>query len=217
VREWARYIGLLANRSRAVREPPLPFLAGALYEFLCGFGVVVAQDAAGQRVIYLVVTACIPVDDDRIVAISDLLYGVLGRALLFAHLASWVGCKEDILIVTAIGLSAVQLPVFAHSRWLEAERAIRGMSILLPVTLEFPNEDGYLCRSEGLALRGSKGNAPHEACAYGSGTVRGEGVQEVLAWPAPAGRTVFDPEQWTGQIRQPTREVLPDNLGGQIT
>jgi hypothetical protein len=91
------------------------------------------------------------------------------------------------------------------------------MSILLPITLDFPNEDGYLCRIQGFALRGSKGNAPHEACAYGSGTVRGEGVQEVLAWPAPAGRTVFDPEQWTGQIWQTTREVLPDNLGGQIT
>src|SRR5215216_2127522 len=96
-------MGLFASRSRAVREPPLPFFAGALYVFLCGFGVLVAQDAAGQRFVYLVVSACLPVDDDGIVAVSNLLYGVLGRALLFAQLASWVVCKEDILFANDPG------------------------------------------------------------------------------------------------------------------
>src|SRR5829696_8463162 len=82
--------------------------------------------------------------------------------------------------------------------------------------LDFSNENGYLCRSQGLAMRRSEGDAPHEACAYGSGTVGGEGVEEVLAWPPSAGGAVFDPEHWTGKIRQTTSEVLPDHLGGQI-
>jgi hypothetical protein len=112
VRESARDVGVVRVREvcvRAVRESPLPFLAGALYVFLCGFGVVVAKDAAGQRVLYLVVTACIPVDDHRIVTVSDLFYGVIRRALLFAQLASWVVYKEDILFVNAISMSALQL------------------------------------------------------------------------------------------------------------
>jgi hypothetical protein len=108
VRESARYIGLFANRGRTVRERPLPLL----YVFLCGFGVVVAQDASGQRVLYLVATACLPVNDNGIVAVSDLLYGVLGYAFLFAQLASWVVCKEDILIANAISWSALQLVGF---------------------------------------------------------------------------------------------------------
>jgi hypothetical protein len=77
--------------------------------FLCGFWVLVAQDASGQRVVYLVVTACLPVDDDGIVAVPNLLYGVLGRSLPFAHLASWVVCKEDFLSAYAISWSALQL------------------------------------------------------------------------------------------------------------
>src|SRR5215208_2979855 len=99
------------TRERPSRERPLPFIASALYVFLCGFGVVVAQDASGQRVLYLVVTACLPVDDDGIVAVSDLLYGVLGRALLFAQLASRVVCIEDILFANAISWSALRLLV----------------------------------------------------------------------------------------------------------
>ena len=65
-------------------------------------------------------------------------------------------------------------------------------------------------------MRGSEGDTPHEACAYCPGTVRGEGVEEVFARSAPAGRAVFDPEQWTGQVGQPTGEVFPYYLGGQI-
>src|SRR5215204_4918969 len=66
-------------------------------------------------------------------------------------------------------------------------------------------------------MRGPEGNAPHESCAHGSGTVRGEGMEEIFARSAPAGRAVFDPEQWTGEIRQTAREVLPDHLGSQIS
>ncbi len=77
--------------------------AGALYVFLRSFGGAVAQDAAGQRVVYLEVTACLPVDDDGIVAVSDLLYGVLVRALLFAQL------------VSNGSTSACQLLVFTYS------------------------------------------------------------------------------------------------------
>src|SRR5215212_8273267 len=81
---------------------------------LSGLQVVVepvlsVADAAGQRVVYLVVTACLPVDDDGIVAVPNLLYGVLGRSLLFAQLASWVVCKEDIQSANAISWSALQL------------------------------------------------------------------------------------------------------------
>src|ERR671912_596044 len=47
-------------------------------------------------------------------------------------------------------------------------------------------------------------------------TVRGEGVQEVLAWPAPAGRTMLDPEHWARQVWQTAGEMLPDHLGGQV-
>src|SRR5215208_174580 len=65
-------------------------------------------------------------------------------------------------------------------------------------------------------MRGSEGDAPHETCAHRPGTVRGEGVEKVLARSAPAGRTVFDPEQWTGQVGQPAGEVFPYDLGGQI-
>jgi hypothetical protein len=86
MRGSARNVGPFANGPD--RERPLPFFAGSLYVFLRGFGVVVAKDAAGQRVVYLVVTACIFVDDYRIVAVSDLLYGVFGRVFLFAQLAS---------------------------------------------------------------------------------------------------------------------------------
>src|SRR5215210_8477178 len=69
---------------------------------------------------------------------------------------------------------------------------------LLASCLDLSNENGYLCQSQGLAMRRSEGDAPHEACAHGSGSVRGEGVEEILAWPAPAGGAVFDPEHWTG-------------------
>src|SRR5215217_4160751 len=68
--------------------------------------------------------------------------------------------------------------------------------------LDLSDENGHLCRSERLAMRRSEGDAPHEACAHGSGTVGGEGVEEVLAWPPSAGGAVFDPEHWTGKIRQ---------------
>src|SRR5215216_4579759 len=88
-------MGLFASRSRAVREPPLPFFAGALYVFLCGFGVLVAQDAAGQRVVYLVVTACLPVDDDGIVAASNLPCGRLRPAPLLDIAAPGGVCKQD--------------------------------------------------------------------------------------------------------------------------
>src|SRR5918912_290331 len=71
--------------------------------------VLSVADATGQRVVYLVVTACLPVDDDGIVAVPNLLYGVLGRSLLFAQLASWVVCKEDIQSANAISWSALQL------------------------------------------------------------------------------------------------------------
>ena len=88
--------------------------------------------------------------------------------------------------------------------------------ITLRIALDFSYQDGYLCWVQGLAMRGPEGDAPHEACTYCPGSVRGKGVEKVFAWSAPAGRTVFDPEQRTGQVGQASGEVLPYDLGGQI-
>src|SRR5215203_199619 len=95
-------------------------------------------------------------------------------------------------------------------------KSISSMQTLSASCLDLSDENGYLCRSQGLAMRRSEGDTPHEACAHSSGTVGGEGVEEVLAWPPSAGGAVFDPEHWTWKIRQTISEVLPDHLGGQI-
>ena len=55
-------------------------------------------------------------------------------------------------------------------------------------------EDGRFRRGQRLAVGGSEGYASHEAGAHGFRMVRGESVEEVFAWSAPAGRAVFDPE-----------------------
>jgi hypothetical protein len=62
---------------------------GPFYVALSSLDIFVAQDAAGQRVLYLVVNAGLLVDDDRIVAVADLLYGVLGPSLI-VHAASYI-------------------------------------------------------------------------------------------------------------------------------
>src|ERR671917_112506 len=80
--------GNSAARSRRSAEGPLRlFLSGALDVFLGGFGVVVAQGTARHGVFDLVVPTGLFVYDDRVVALSDLLYGVLCSAVL-AQLAS---------------------------------------------------------------------------------------------------------------------------------
>src|ERR671916_1568316 len=62
-----------------IRHPTLTcFLRpGSFYVDLGGLGVLVAEDAAGQRVLYLVVSASLLVDDYGEVAVPDLLDGVL--------------------------------------------------------------------------------------------------------------------------------------------
>src|SRR5918998_4328440 len=52
---------------------PLAFLSGALYVGLGGLRIIVAENAGGQEVLYLVVAACLAVDYDGVVASSNLL------------------------------------------------------------------------------------------------------------------------------------------------
>jgi hypothetical protein len=51
----------------------LLFVSGALYVSLGSLRVVIAENAAGQRVRYLIVAACLAVDYDGVVALACLI------------------------------------------------------------------------------------------------------------------------------------------------
>ena len=66
---------------------PFLFLAGTFYVGLGSPRIVVAENAAGQRVLYLVVAARLAMDYDGVVAITYLIDGVLCRLLcVLTHL-----------------------------------------------------------------------------------------------------------------------------------
>ena len=80
-------LGVCGFLKGVIPRLPLLFLSGTLYVSFGGLRIVVAENATGKGVLYLVVAACLAVEYDGVVAITHLLDSVLCLVLcVLTHL-----------------------------------------------------------------------------------------------------------------------------------